>query len=318
MTDAAPLKIIFAGTPHFAAKHLQALRDSKHSVMAVYTQPDRPAGRGKKLTPSPVKSLAEAAEIPVLQPATLKDLDTQATLAAFQADIMVVVAYGLLLPQAVLDTPRLGCINVHASLLPRWRGAAPIQRAIEAGDTHSGVTIMQMDIGLDTGDMLLKTSCPISTNENSASLHDKLAAIGPPAMLETLDLLSSASAKPQKQDDALANYARKIDKAEAEINWQQPAEVLQRKVNAFNPFPVSYTLLKGERLKIHEAALSANSSGAEPGTVLVADRKQFHVACGEGVLEVSRLQLPGKKAMSLEQFANGHSQLCPAGTLLGQ
>ncbi len=310
------MNIIFAGTPEFAARHLQALVESEHQLLAVYTQPDRPAGRGKKLSPSAVKNIALQQALPVLQPASLKDSHAQAELAAFDADILVVVAYGLLLPQQVLDTPRLGCINVHASLLPRWRGAAPIQRAIEAGDRETGVTIMQMDIGLDTGDMLLKTTCNISDNETSSSLHDKLADIGPPALLKALNLLANRKAKAQKQDDSQANYAKKILKQEGAINWQQSAELIQRKVRAFNPFPICYTLLNGERLKIHQAQVNPISTDAEPGTILAADRKHFHVACGEGTLMITRLQLPGKKAMSLAEFANGHSQLCPAGTRL--
>ncbi|WP_083607940.1 methionyl-tRNA formyltransferase [Teredinibacter haidensis] len=312
------MNILFAGTPEFAARHLQALLDSEHELVAVYTQPDRPAGRGKKLTPSPVKQLALSAGIPVRQPASLKSAEAQQELAAFQPDVMIVVAYGLLLPQQVLDAPKLGCLNVHASLLPRWRGAAPIQRAIEAGDTESGVTIMQMDIGLDTGDMLLKARSVITSEDNAASLHDKLAAQGPSALLETLSLLDKGDTQAEKQNDALANYAHKIDKAEAKINWREPAELIARKVRAFNPFPVCFTTLNGERLKIHTAETSPIGTDAAPGTVLAADRKHFHVACGEGVLMISRLQLPGKKAMSLDEFANGHSHLCPTGTLLGE
>lgn len=317
MSQAPSLKILFAGTPAFAARHLQALLASDHQVVGVYTQPDRPAGRGKKVTPSDVKVVAEKAGIPVMQPASLKSEDAQRDLAAFNADIMVVVAYGLLLPQAVLDAPRLGCINVHASLLPRWRGAAPIQRAIEAGDRESGVTIMQMDIGLDTGAMLLKTLCDIDRDDTAASLHDKLAEIGPPALLNALQLLATGSAQADAQDDSMACYASKIDKAEAEIRWQEPAELISRKVRAFNPFPVCFTTLSGDRLKIHTANPGPISTDALPGTVLVADRQHFHVACGEGVLMVERLQLPGKKPMSLSEFANGHAHLCPAGTVLG-
>ena len=311
------MKILFAGTPEFAARHLRALLDSEHELLAVYTQPDRPKGRGKKLAASPVKELAVAAGLPVLQPQSLKSEEAQQALAAFNADIMIVVAYGLILPKAVLDAPQYGCLNVHGSVLPRWRGAAPIQRAIETGDQRSGVTIMQMDAGLDTGDMLLVSECEISANENAASLHDKLAELGPPALLTTLEQVASQTLQPQKQDNALATYAHKIKKAEGEIQWQEPATLIQRKVNAFNPFPVCYTMLNGERLKIHTAQLSQISTDAAPGTVLVADRQHFHVACGENVLVVERLQLPGKKAMSLAEFANGHSQLCPPGTVLG-
>jgi len=309
------LKILFAGTPEFAARHLQALLNSEHQILAVYTQPDRPAGRGKKLTPSAVKQVALEASLTVLQPVNLKSEDVQQTLAAFEADVLIVVAYGLLLPQAVLDAPRLGCLNVHGSILPRWRGAAPIQRAIETGDTVSGVTIMQMDIGLDTGDMLLKQECPVTEDDDASQLHDRLADIGPPALLAVLEQLENGTATPEIQDNALANYAHKIEKIEARINWQEPAELIQRKVKAFNPFPICYTLLNGERFKIHDARCSNTLSEAEPGTVLAADRQHFRVACGNGTLDILRLQIPGKKAMSLAEFANGHSNVCPVGSL---
>lgn len=312
------MNILFAGTPDFAARHLAALLASEHHVLAVYTQPDRPAGRGKKLTPSPVKQLALAHQLPVQQPQSLKDDEAQRELASWNADVLVVVAYGLLLPQAVLDAPRLGCLNVHASLLPRWRGAAPIQRAIEAGDTESGVTIMQMDIGLDTGNMLRKAHCTIDVTDNTASLHDKLAALGPPALLQTLEDLSLARTTPEKQDDAEANYARKIDKTEALINWQESAQVIQRKVRALNPFPICYTTIVDKRIKIHAANWDDINVNAAPGTVVRADRKQLHVACGSGMLQITHLQLPGKKAMTLDQFANGHSHLCPVNTRFGE
>jgi len=312
------LKILFAGTPEFAARHLRALLDSEHHIVAVYTQPDRPAGRGKKLTASPVKQLALENQLPVLQPVSLKNEDSQQELAAFNADVMIVVAYGLILPQPVLDAPRYGCINVHASLLPRWRGAAPIQRAIEAGDDSSGVTIMQMDIGLDTGDMLLTSSCPISSDDTAASLHDKLAELGPPALLSILSQMEQGNLAPEKQDDSLASYASKIEKSEALINWHDSADVIQRKICAFNPFPVCFTTLGDARLKIHQANWQAHTSDATPGTVLTADRHQLLVQCGKHALSITRIQLPGKKVMTLDEFANGHSHLCPSGTLLGE
>jgi len=312
-----PLKIVFAGTPEFAARHLKHLLSSPHEILAVYTQPDRPAGRGKKLTPSPVKTLALKHSLPVLQPASLKSAEAQEELAGIGADVMIVVAYGLLLPPEILGIPTRGCLNVHASLLPRWRGAAPIQRAIEAGDRETGVTIMQMDAGLDTGDMLLVSKCGIDADETSASLHDKLAEIGPPALLKTLEQLAAGETQAQKQDDTLACYAKKIDKAEAQINWQESAALIQRKIRAFNPFPIAYTLLQGERLKIHQADCSAEPTKAEPGSVIAANRDRFQVACGEGSLLVQRLQLAGKKAMSPSEFANGCSQRCPTGTTLG-
>lgn len=308
------LKILFAGTPEFAARHLEALLSSHHEVVAVYTQPDRPAGRGKKLTPSAVKALALQHNITVYQPPSLKNAEAQQELANCGADVMVVVAYGLLLPKAVLETPRLGCLNVHGSILPRWRGAAPIQRAIEAGDTISGVTIMQMDEGLDTGAMLLKSECPIVDTDTSADLHDRLAELGPPALLETLNNLGQLVPEPQNNEQA--NYARKIEKAEAEIDWRAPAIEIQRRIRAFNPFPICYTTLPNkERLRIHTAQFL--DIAGEPGTVISADKHQLVVACGEGALAITHLQLPGKKIMSAAEFANGHSQLCPVGTCLG-
>ncbi|MEH6467663.1 MAG: methionyl-tRNA formyltransferase, partial [Porticoccus sp.] len=264
------MHIVFAGTPEFAAHHLQALLDDDHhKIVAVYTQPDRPAGRGKKLTASPVKVLAQAHGLTVNQPVSLKEAEQQKILRDLNADIMVVVAYGLLLPKAILDTPHLGCINVHASLLPRWRGAAPIQRAIEAGDKETGVTIMQMDIGLDTGDMLLKAHCPITETDTGGSLHDKLASIGPPALLKTLLELEEGSAVAEKQDDELSNYAPKISKDEALVDWSQSAKIIARKVRAFNPFPVTYTTLgneggeKTERVRLWQAGWSVGCTEAD-------------------------------------------------------
>ena len=318
MSQASSLNIVFAGTPEFAARHLQALINSPHNIVAVYTQPDRPKGRGKKLSASPVKQLADKHQLLVLQPPSLKNDEAQQQLATLKPDLMIVVAYGLLLPQAVLDTPRYGCLNVHGSILPRWRGAAPIQRAIETGDARTGITIMQMDIGLDTGPMLLKIGCDISPEDTSSSLHDKLAELGPPALLETLQRLMQGSLRPEAQDDTLANYASKITKTEAEINWRLSAEQIQRKLRAFNPFPIAFTTLKGERLRLHSAKCSTLAVTAQPGTVLQADRDQFSIACGEGSLHVTQVQLPGKKVMSLAEFANGHSQYCPPGTILGE
>ncbi len=279
MNTASRLRIIFAGTPDFAASHLQGLLDAgEHDIIAVYTQPDRPAGRGKKLKPSPVKALAEQQQLPVFQPASLRNEEAQQQLAELHADLMVVVAYGLLLPPPVLAVPRLGCINVHASLLPRWRGAAPIQRAIEAGDTDSGVTIMQMDIGLDTGDMLLKSRCAITAEDTAASLHDKLAELGVPALDNALRSLAAGEALPQKQDDALTCYADKISKAEALINWREPAELISRKIRAFNPFPIAFTLLNGERIKVWQATV-LNDDG-QPGVISAADKNGIVVGCG--------------------------------------
>ena len=233
-----PLRLIFAGTPEFAALHLKALIESKHQLLAVYTQPDRPAGRGKKLQSSPVKQLAERCDLPVYQPPTLRDRDAQRQLAALGADVLIVVAYGLILPQPVLDTPRFGCLNVHASLLPRWRGAAPIQRAIEAGDRETGVTIMQMDAGLDTGDMLASAHCPIGSRATAATLHDTLAELGAPLLLRVLADLPSYQRGALPQEEALATYAGKIHKSEGALDWPPDCVQLGRRIRAFNPFPV--------------------------------------------------------------------------------
>ena len=297
------LKIIYAGTPEFAAVALQALLDSPHQVCAVYTQPDRPAGRGRKLTASPVKQLALQHGIEVLQPLSLKDVDAQQRLAAFEADVMIVAAYGLLLPKAVLDTPRLGCLNIHASLLPRWRGAAPIQRAIEAGDRETGVTIMQMDVGLDTGDMLHKLSTPIGPNDTAATLHDRLATLGAEALLHTLNGLQQGSIQPEPQDDGQACYARKLSKAEAELDWTLPAAQLARRVMAFNPWPVAQTHLDDQVLRIWQAEALGDGSG-QPGQVIAADKQGIVVACGDGALRLTQLQLPGGKPLNAQQFLN--------------
>ncbi|WIO74278.1 methionyl-tRNA formyltransferase [Porticoccaceae bacterium LTM1] len=318
MTDFSDtrLRVIFAGTPDFAAYHLKALLDDgDHDVVAVYTQPDRPKGRGKQLAASPVKELALEHGLPVYQPLSLKDADAQQQLADLNADIMVVVAYGLLLPKAVLDTPRLGCINVHASLLPRWRGAAPIQRAIEAGDAETGVTIMQMDVGLDTGDMLIKATTPIDQHDTAASLHDKLAELGRPALLTALEQLAEGEARPKKQDDALANYASKLSKEEALIDWQQPAVEIDRKVRAFNPFPVATTDVGDQRVRIWAAEPLADSG--TPGKVLRADSLGIVVGCGKGSLCITELQLPGKKRLTAAEVLRGNAELFAPGIQLG-
>lgn len=303
----------------FAAHHLRALIESEHEVVAVYTQPDRPAGRGKKLTASAVKSVALEHGLPVEQPASLKGEDAQAILRAYQADVMVVVAYGLLLPQVVLDTPRLGCLNVHGSLLPRWRGAAPIQRAIEAGDTETGITIMQMDKGLDTGEMLLKVPCPIEPSDTSAILHDKLMALGVPALLEVLMQLSLVSMiMGEEQEDALACYADKITKQEAQIIWDEPAETVVKKIHAFNPFPVAYTWLDNERIKVYSATVVKKESGAPAGQILSFDENGLQVACGHQSILIHTLQMPNKKAMAAQAIHNGYSDKFVIGQLLAQ
>ena len=310
-----PLRIVFAGTPEFAAEHLKALLASPHQLVAVYSQPDRPAGRGQKLMPSPVKQLAQLHGIPVFQPQSLRDPLAQAELAALQPDLLVVVAYGLILPQLVLDMPRLGCINSHASLLPRWRGAAPIQRAIEAGDCESGVTVMQMEAGLDTGPMLLKVSTPISPTDTGGSLHDRLAELGPPAVLQAIAGLSAGSLHGQAQDDQLATYAHKLNKDEAWLDWARPALELERLIRAFNPWPLCHSSLNGAPLKVLAAAVG-EGSGA-PGEIIKAHKDGLTVACGAGALRLTRLQLPGGKALNFADLFNSRREQFAVGNLLG-
>lgn len=270
-----PLNIIFAGTPDFAARHLAALLKTHHNVVGVLTRQDKPAGRGKKLTPSPVKVMAEENAIPVFQPTSLRNEESQQWVADQNPDIMIVVAYGMILPEAVLNLPRLGCLNVHGSLLPRWRGAAPIQRSIWAGDAQTGVTIMQMDIGLDTGDMLHKAILPISAQDTSASLYEKLAEVGPNALIETLNLITSGQATPEKQDDTLANYAEKLSKDEARIDWSLPAEQIERCIRAFNPWPISYFEVDEQLIKVWQAEVINEPHNQPAGTILRADKKEF-------------------------------------------
>ncbi len=302
-----PLNIVYAGTPEFAAVALAALLDTPHRISAVYTQPDRPAGRGRKLKASPVKELALAHGIEVRQPVSLKDAAEQASLAALEPDVMIVAAYGLLLPAEVLAIPRLGCLNIHASLLPRWRGAAPIQRAILAGDAETGITIMQMDVGLDTGDMLYKLSTSIEESDNAQTLHDRLAALGARAITEALEGLQQGKLVAEQQDDAQACYAKKLQKAEAEIDWQQTAAQLARQVAAFNPWPVAQTLYQGEVLRIWEARAIDEAAGKPPGRVIRADKQGIDIACGEGVLRLLRLQRPGGKPQSAQDFLNANA-----------
>ena len=310
------LKLIFAGTPDFAARHLAALLSSGHEVVAVYTQPDKPAGRGQKLTASPVKELALAHDLPVYQPASLRNEAAQTELAALGADLMVVVAYGLILPKAVLDTPRLGCINVHGSLLPRWRGAAPIQRSIWAGDAETGVTIMQMDVGLDTGAMIRKVTCPIASDETSASLYDKLAGLGPQALVDTLDAMAAGNTAAEPQDDALANYAEKLSKEEARIDWSMDAVAIERCIRAFNPWPISWFDVAGQTVKVWQAEVVAQDHGQAAGTLLKADKQGIEVATGQGVLRLLTLQPPGKKAMSVSDLLNSRRDWFEPGTQL--
>lgn len=316
------MRILFAGTPEFAAGHLRFLLDHylpgqpDDHIVGIYTQPDRPSGRGKKLTASPVKQLAESRGLPVYQPLSLRDNAVQQTFAELNADIMIVVAYGLILPVAILQAPRFGCINVHASLLPRWRGAAPIQRCIEAGDTETGVTIMQMDKGLDTGDMLLKHTCPIASDETAASLHDKLLTLGAPALGTVLAQIKNRQLSPEKQDDTLSCYAAKINKAEAKINWSESAVLIARKIRAFNPFPISFFELNTESVRIWQARALNDTSTASPGTVLSCSREGIRVACGEKILLLQQLQLSGKKSLSVAELLNGHADHFVIGKVL--
>jgi methionyl-tRNA formyltransferase len=310
------LRIVFAGTPDFAARHLAALLSSEHEVIAVYTQPDRPAGRGKKLTASPVKNIALEHNIPVYQPENFKSDEAKQELADLNADIMVVVAYGLLLPQTVLDTPKLGCINVHGSILPRWRGAAPIQRSIWAGDAETGVTIMQMDIGLDTGDMLKIATLPIEATDTSASMYEKLADLGPEALINCLADIAAGNAIPVKQDDELANYAKKLSKEEARINWSDAAAHIERCVRAFNPWPMSHFEAAENSIKVWQSRVAEQTSAKPAGTIIQADKTGIYVATGNGVLVLEQLQVPGKKAMSVQDILNSRASWFEVGTQL--
>ncbi|MEI7378114.1 methionyl-tRNA formyltransferase [Dickeya chrysanthemi] len=310
------LRIIFAGTPDFAAQHLAALLSSEHEIVGVFTQPDRPAGRGNKLTPSPVKMLAEQHNLPVFQPKSLRPSESQQLVAELSADVMVVVAYGLILPQAVLDMPRLGCINVHGSLLPRWRGAAPIQRALWAGDRLTGITIMQMDAGLDTGAMLHKIECPILPDDTSATLYDKLANLGPQGLLHTLTQLSASQVTAVAQDDSLATYAEKLSKEEARLDWHLSAEQLERCIRAFNPWPVSYFMVEEQPVKVWKAEVLDISHQQLPGTVLAADKEGIQVATIDGVLNIQILQPSGKKAMSAQDLLNSRREWFTPGSTL--
>jgi len=302
-----PLNVIFAGTPEFSVAPLQALLDSEHNVIAVYTQPDRPAGRGRKLTASPVKNLALEHNIPVYQPQTLRDESAQAELNALNADLMIVVAYGLILPKAVLDMPKFGCLNIHASLLPRWRGAAPIQRAIESGDAETGVTIMQMDIGLDTGDMLIKKTTAIQTDDNAQTLHDRLSTLGCDALLETLAQLQNNQLSPEKQNENLVTYAEKMHKAEAQINWSQSAQTIVRKVQAFNPWPVAFTQFNDQPLRILQAHIAQEPENQTleklAGLVLKVSKQGMLISTGSEPIWLTQVQPAGKKPMAAYDFA---------------
>ena len=315
-------RIVYAGTPDFAVPALAALIEAGYDVVAVYTQPDRRAGRGRKLRPSPVKTLALEHSIAVEQPLSLRDSEQQALLQSYSPDLMVVAAYGQILPVEILQTPTYGCFNIHGSLLPRWRGAAPVQRAIEHGDATSGVTIMQMDKGLDTGDMLYKTTCEISAATTGVELHDQLSALGSKALLATLAQLHEGTLSPESQDDSASCYAAKIEKSEAIIDWSLPALEIHRKVCAFNAWPVAQTMLDGEVIRIWESSVVDQSPDADDilsvaggaGRVVAAG-DHLDVATGDGVLRIHKLQPPGKKAMAVSDFLNSRS--IAEGTQLG-
>lgn len=311
------LNVIFAGTPQFSVSMLRALIKSKHQVIAVYTQPDRPAGRGRKMTESPVKTLALSQKITVRHPLSLRGEEEQ-KIIALKADIMVVVAYGLLLPRSVLVAHRLGGINVHASLLPRWRGAAPIQHAILAGDQETGVTIMQMDEGLDTGDILTQKSCPIGEEDTAGGLYERLSSLGADLLIETLDKIESRTIHAKKQDASRATYALKIQKKNTELNWYQSAVNLGRKVRAFNPAPVTFTYFKHQPIRIWQAEVLAEKTQLRAGSLILLDKNRLDVATGDGVLRLHQLQLPGKRIQSARDFINAYrKELIPGETIWG-
>jgi len=308
------MRIVFAGTPDFAAASLQALLNTDHEIVAVYTQPDRQGKRKNQLAPRPVKDLAITQDIPVFQPHSLKDEDEQAQLKALNADLMVVVAYGMLLPKAVLETPRLGCINVHGSILPRWRGAAPVERAMLAGDAETGVTIMQMDEGLDTGDMLSKVYTPIEDTDTAASLFERLTTLGAQALVDTLPGLEQGTITPEVQDDALATYASKLSKQEGQIDWSQSARAIDLKVRTLSPRVAVTFQLDGDPVKLLACELVDQQGTA--GEILPSDKKSIVVACGEGALKITQLQLPGKKAMAATDVLNSRRERFSAGQTL--
>jgi len=309
------MKIIFAGTPEFSVPALQSLITSEHTVVAVYTQPDRPAGRGKKMQASAIKQCALENTLAVEQPLNFKSNAAVEQLKSYQADLMVVVAYGLLLPSNVLTIPTYGCINIHASLLPRWRGAAPIQRSILAADKETGITMMQMDEGLDTGDMLSQIRCPINETDNAGTLHDKLSALGGKALSQLLPSIESQQLAPIKQDESLATYAKKLSKQEAKIDWQQTADAILAATRAYAPWPVSYSSLGDKTLRIWQAQASSDTLQGEPGMVYI-NNKKFLVCCGQhSCIEITELQLAGKKRMSAQAYLAAHS---PAGQILGK
>lgn len=310
------LNIVFAGTPEFGLPCLDALNQSKHHIKAIYTQPDRPAGRGRKLQASAVKEWALAHHLPVYQPINFKTPDAIAQLSELKPDVLVVIAYGLILPKAVLEIPRLGCVNVHASLLPRWRGASPIQHAVLHGDSHSGVTIMLMDVGMDTGDMLCKVECPIEAHDTAGTLHDRLAQISARPLLATLDALAHNTAQPEVQNNELVTYAGKINKEDALIQWGDSALAIDRKIRAFNPWPIAYTNLAQDVLRIHQAQVVALEHSQPPGTIIQLDKKGMLIATGNEGLLVTKIQFPGAKAITVADWLNSGKTLLHTGLVL--
>lgn len=301
------MKIIYAGTPDFAVPALETLLQSEHEVIAVYTQPDRPAGRGRKLQQSPVKDCALSHDIPVYQPHSFKESAELEHFIELEADLMVVAAYGLILPTSILSAPRFGCINIHGSILPRWRGAAPIQRAILEGDSSTGITIMQMDVGLDTGDMISKQVLPIDPDWTSYDLHEQLKQLGADLLINTLPMIESGQIQPESQDESLANYATKLSKAEAKINWHNSAKKIAREIKAFIPWPVSYTHLAGKLVRVWQASFDTTRRDGEPGDVLDHNNDGVYVSCSNGVLCIEELQFEGKKRCTAAQTLNGRN-----------
>lgn len=310
------MNIIFAGTPEFASIALKSLLTSHHKILAVYTQPDRPSGRGRKLTPSPVKQLALQHQLTVYQPVTLRNVQEQQLIASLKADIMIVVAYGLILPLPVLQIPRWGCLNIHASLLPHWRGAAPIQRSILAGDAKTGITIMQMDEGLDTGAMLYKVECPIQSKDTSQSLTDKLAKLGAEALLITLERLENHTLHPEKQDETKTSYAHKISKEEAEIDWSHTARQIDQKIRAFNPWPIAETQLGDQRLRIWQAEPLDEPTHDSPGKIVHVSSEGIDVATGKDILRLQKLQLPGGRVLQAADMLHSRRDDFRVGNIL--